>query len=143
MKKLFLLLVLVLFSTISFAQGSWIYPEISANMQIIDNNTVAPAGIFVYVEVLTSDGNYSTWYNTTYPIPITVAPSSFYSTFQSSSTGIAVWKPSPMPMNYYVLNFRCEKRNGSLLSRTNVYKVAQLDANNNLVVSSTVVLTLP
>lgn len=142
MKKLMIVIILGLSSMMSFSQGTWITPSITAGLQIVDNNSVSPAGLFVYVEVLTSDGNYGTWYNATYPIIETTAPTTINTTFQSSNPGIQVWKPNPLPMNYYLLNFRCEKRNGGLITRTNVYKYGQLDANNNLVVSGTVVLTL-
>ncbi|MEI6750807.1 MAG: hypothetical protein WCM93_16745 [Bacteroidota bacterium] len=144
MKKIILLISLAFFSTISFSQRTWINPTITANLQIIDNNVQNPAGLCIYVEVLTTDGNYSTWYNDTYPVIINASPGSYNVQFHAANPGIQVWKPNPLPMNYYLVNFRCEKwRNGSLICRTNEYRWGQLDTSNNLVVGGTVVLTLP
>lgn len=142
------ILAFLLGSTTIFAQKITIYPEITADMEIT-NNTPGPVQSYAifYVDILTSDGNYSTWYANINPLPTLTWTFgvSYSQTFQSSGTGIAVWKPIPLPQNYYVLDFHIEKReypSGTLISRDNAYVYGILDANDNLYVNGKVNLVL-
>ena len=146
-KTAIFILIFALGSTITFAQRTWITPEITADMEITDNTSPQNSYAVFYVDILTSDGNYSTWYASINPLatPLWGYGITNSETFQSTSTGINAWKPIPLPQNYYTLNFHIEKRaypSGTLISRDNAYVYGILDANDNLYVNGKVNLEL-
>lgn len=134
---------LVIVSLTSFSQKTWIQPEISADMEITDNTVPTPSYAIFYADVLTPDGNYYSWYANVNPYDTDSwgYGSTDQVSFQSSNTSINVWKPIPIPQNYYTIVFHCEKRydsNGALISRDDYQVYGYLDANDNLYISGKV-----
>lgn len=145
MKKFLILLCMVVTSTVLFGQRTYILPDVSANMRIQDNTSLYPAGIIVYVDIETPDGNYLGWADDNNPYEVLTNNFSYTGLFYSTNTGSNyVWNPIPLPANYYLLNFHCEKRDlsNTLISRTNVYCYGHLDSNNDIIANTSINLEL-
>ena len=141
MKKFLILLCMVVSSTVLFAQRTYILPNVSADMEIYDYSSGSYAAIVVFVDIETPNGNYLGWDDDNNPYPVTTPNFTFIGTFLSTNTGSNyVWNPIPLPTNYYLLNFHCEKRDlsNTVVSRTNVYCYGHLDSNNNIIANTTI-----
>ena len=136
---------MVVSSTVLFAQRVYIYPDVSANVTVKDNEATNPAAFVLFVDIETPDGNYLGWADNDNPHLATVQPPSTYQfSFLSTNTGTGVWNPIPLPSNYYLLNFHCEKRDisNTVVSRSNVYCYGHLDSSNNIIANTGVYLEL-
>ena len=135
---------MVVSSTVLFAQLEYIYPDVSANVVVKDNQNTVPAGIILFVDIETPDGNYLGWADDNNPHLVTNLGLTYQFSFLSTNTGTGVWNPIPLPSNYYLLNFHCEKRDisNTVVSRSNVYCYGHLDSSNNIIANTGVYLEL-
>ena len=136
---------MVVSSTVLFAQRVYIYPDVSATVVVKDNQSTNPAGLVLFVDIETPDGNYLGWADDNNPHLASSTPPAVYQfSFYSTYAGNPVWNPIPLPMNYYLLNFHCEKRDisNTVLSRSNAYCYGHLDSSNNIIANTSVYLEL-